>query len=185
MHVDLDITEASIDASLKVEGDSNITIAIYAPNGCNITSATTPLFPDLSYSIPVFNTGLSVKLTATASRRTNLGLKPRGSVAKFGWRSVLASRAGVLDNHLYRDFQLVNTANRTLKSAALHIRCEYTSISTIGAALAVGPIANVGINLGWETYARLTANVSFPDPIPGLQSAAYNPKSLLKYGDCR
>lgn len=183
MHADIDVTEISVDTSLKVEGAANITIAIYAPNGREITSEDDPLL-SFELSVPVLMYGLSLDLSAEVARRLSFGLQPVGSVSKFGWRSNLTSRAGALDNELFKDSQLVNTANRGLKNAALRIWGEYNLITDLGAAFSVGSLGSIGVDLHWETYARLTTDVRFPDPFPALSTVTYNADSLRTYGDC-
>ncbi|RLN71005.1 hypothetical protein BBJ28_00002501 [Nothophytophthora sp. Chile5] len=188
MHADVDIFGVSdYDEALemKLEGNANLQVEIYAPNGCTLD--TTTQLKSMSLSIPLGETGLSVELSMALDLRKKLLLQPHGSTAVFGATTVLHGlTAGSLRSEGFYDLQLTSNATEKLAQSSIDISMELELIPTFQASISLlKGLAEVGVKAHFMVFLELNSSVQFPEPFAGLASEYLDTTSFLHGGDCR
>ncbi|RLN70755.1 hypothetical protein BBJ28_00011574 [Nothophytophthora sp. Chile5] len=187
MYADVEIVGADVDEELeiKLEGNANLQVEIYAPNGCTLD--TTAQLKNISLSIPLGETGLSLELSMTLDLRKKLLLQPHGSTAVFGATTVLHGlTAGSLRSERFYDLQLTSNATEDLAQSSIDIAMELELIPTFQASISLlKGLGEIGVKAQFIVFLELNSSVQFPEPFAGLSSEYLDTTSLWHGGDCR
>jgi hypothetical protein len=187
MFADVEIVGASFEEAIEMglAGNANLEVALYAPNGCTLDETTQ--LKTKNFTIPLGETGLSIKLAMGLDLHRKVSLQPHGSIASIGASADVESlTAGSLRSDMFHDIQITSSISNKLAQSSIDLAMELELIPSFQATLSLlKGVAQVGVKAEFLVFVELNSTVQFPEPFEGLSSEYLDDSSLWHGGDCR
>ncbi|KAF4320785.1 hypothetical protein BBO99_00004886 [Phytophthora kernoviae] len=177
---------SGFDEAIEMEltGNANLEVALYAPNGCSLEETTQ--LKNESFSIPLGETGLTLKIAMDLELRKNISLQPHGSTAAAGAIAELQSlTAGSLRRETFYDVEITSNVSSELAQSGIDMAIELALVPSFQASISLlKGLAEVGVKAEFLVFLDLNSTFQ-ANPIPGLSSEYLDASSLWRIGNCK
>ncbi|KAG7377655.1 hypothetical protein PHYPSEUDO_011177 [Phytophthora pseudosyringae] len=186
MFAEVEVKAASYDEAIEMglTGNSNLEVALYAPNGCTLNETTQ--LKNASFSIPLGETGISIEIAMGLDLRRKFSLQPHGSIATIGATADLQRlTAGSLRSETFHDVHITSNISSKLAQSSIDLELELELTPSFQASLSLlNGVGQVGVKAEFLVFLELNSTFQFPDPFPALSSEYLDAASLWHGGDC-
>ncbi|KAE9000776.1 hypothetical protein PR001_g18696 [Phytophthora rubi] len=189
MFADVDVYPTSFEVytatEMKMVGNSNLKLKVFAPNGCLRPSAplkSIPVFPTVS--IPLGASGLFFEAGFSIEMAVEISVKPHRSSVDIGSTQILEVKAGQVNAYDFFDQLIQITTPSDLAKTGIDITVEFGATPIASVAISFVGVGKAGIKAGVPLFLRLEAAIKYPTPFAALTTLYYDPKSWFQGGNC-
>lgn len=189
MYVDVDVYPASFEVytatEMKMVGNSNLQLKLFAPNGClrpAVPLKSIPAFPTVS--MPLGQTGLFIEANFTIELAVEISVKPHRSSLNIGSTQTVEVKTGQVNGYDFLEQLIQTTTPSDLAKTGIDVTVEFSATPTALAAISLLKIGKVGIKTGVPLFLRLEAAIKYPTPFDALPILYYDQKSWFRGGNC-